>query len=295
MILPDGTGYLIDFKFGRKPVDHARENIQGQAYAAGAFRKFPNLKSLRVVFLCPRQDEENESCVFHRSDIPQILMRIASIKAAVRQKNAPYCPSDRVCLFCGRRASCPALAGPALVVANEYGGLPLPSQFNPGMMLTPEDRARAQAAAAVLEKWAEEVRADNLRAVVEEGITIPGYALVHRGGSRRVLAMIPLLDELEKYGVTLNDFLSRCTIKVGEVESLVSYAVEVLAGQSTTALDANIANAMKGGTKAVLNQLNQRLEETQIVQRGNEIFYLTKTNKKQERNCNGKSEIGSGR
>jgi hypothetical protein len=276
IVKPDGVAHLLDYKFGRNPVDDARENIQGQAYAVGAFRKFPRVHTIIVAFLCPRQMDENEPHVYRRQDIPRILMRIAAIKAAVRQRNAPYTPNDKACLWCSRRRSCPALAGCALAVASKQSNLLLPSEFNPGTMITPEDRGKAQALASLLEAWAAEVRAANLRAVVEEGVQIPGYQVVRRCGSRRVVAMEPLFDELLRYGICLNDFLSRCTIPVSEVEKLVAYAMELAAGAETD-LDPEIKAAMKGGSKAILNQLNQRLEERQIIQRGNEVLYLAKT------------------
>lgn len=279
IIRPDGVAYLIDYKFGRNPVDLAKDNLQGQAYALGVFHKFPLVHSIAVVFLCPRQLEDDQPHVYRRADIPTIMMRIASVKAAARSKTAPYTPNPSACARCGRKTRCPALIERAALVAQAYGGLPAPTHFDPGSLVSPEDRAKAQALASVLEKWAQEVREANLRAVLEEGAEIPGYKLAHRKGHRRVVAMMPLLEEIEKYGVTLSDFVSECSIPMGGVERLVSGAVISRGAELEPNLPEEIRQAMRGGVDAVLNQLHQNLEEKSIVQRGNEVFYLTKATK----------------
>jgi len=216
----DNTAHLIDYKMGRTEVDDAEVNIQGQSYALGLFKKFSDLEHVEVIFLIPRQDIVSRH-VYVRADIDDIVMRILAINAASHNPEAPFHPTPDGCAWCANKSQCPALRQLAITTASQHAGLPLPAHFEPGTMTSIDDRNKAQLLAPILEDWCKQVKQNNIRAVAEEGLELPNFMLVSRGGARRVIDMGVAFDLLSQQGVSIVQFMLNCSIKIADLTGLI--------------------------------------------------------------------------
>jgi hypothetical protein len=175
-------GIILDWKMGITPITEADTNPQLQTYVAGAFQRFPELEEITGVLCAPRQDFLSEH-TYHRRDLPALIERIQNI---IKRHQSPFkspTPDETACGLCKHRAECPALKAIAITTHQGLGALPLPSEFEPGKLASPLDRAKAQVLAKILEKWAADIKRYNTLAVVEHGEEIPpGFRLSRRSG-----------------------------------------------------------------------------------------------------------------
>jgi hypothetical protein len=136
IIAPNGRhAHLVDFKFVKvkKPED-ASLALQGKDYVWGLFKARPELDAITVHFVAPRFNFVTYH-IFHRADLPRIELEIFSVLTQARKTDRKgaakklFRPHYETCRFCGRKATCPALAKIASTVASRYlaeGAQPLP-------------------------------------------------------------------------------------------------------------------------------------------------------------------------
>lgn len=107
-LAPEGVLDLMDFKFGRWPVDPAERNRQMQAYMIGAFQAHPEVKEVRVHIIQPPRDEVTTH-TYTEKDCERLLEEIAGIveDAKHAHENNIFVPSFDTCQFCGRLSECP--------------------------------------------------------------------------------------------------------------------------------------------------------------------------------------------
>ena len=178
----DGTkAALVDFKFGRVPVPEAQRNAQLQTYSLGLFQEFPGLVEVTPMIVQPRLRLIDQATI-GVTECDTIALRINTIIARVHG-GAPAAPSAFACMYCGRKATCEALCKTALAVSS---GLNLPASFDPTRTMVPADYAKLQDLSKLLEDWCAQVRKENTRRVLEDGVEIPGYRLVERAGTPKV-------------------------------------------------------------------------------------------------------------
>jgi len=253
-IYPD-HGHIIDYKFGRNPVDDADVNAQGWAYALGVFHQFP-VQWVTVHFLLPRQDEATRH-TFTRSQIPMLRTRIAAIIERAELPNPPLNPDPKACQYCAAKATCPALAEKALMIpkGNHWD---LPAELDPAAITDPNQMSRVLGIVPLIEAWASSVRETAL-VMARDGNPIPGYSLRHRSGKRVIKDLITTWDILQReHGLELHEFLPACSVAIGAIED----AVKTKAG--------------KGGGAAALRKLNGQFAEAGIVTTNADIEYLAK-------------------
>ena len=125
-------------------------------------------------------------------------------------------------------------------------------------MLSPLDRARAQALSQIMEEWAKEIRRVNVRAVVEDGIEIPGYALRAREGREEITDVVEAQRRAFAESISLESFLQACTLSLPKL--------------------AEQFRATKGGTQAeARTQLTQKLQD--LILQNETVTFLQKTTK----------------
>jgi hypothetical protein len=173
---------VLDYKFGRTPVDDAEINIQGQSYVVGVFEEYPELEEIKLIFLAPRIDYVTEA-TYTRKDIPRIRKRIAAIISRCEDPAKEPTPCEKACAYCGGKAQCPALSEVAFSVGET---LPVPVTYDPGQLVNPQEMAKALVLSSLLEDWAKQVRRSVTKAVVEEGMEVPGFTLRSRAGAHEV-------------------------------------------------------------------------------------------------------------
>jgi hypothetical protein len=214
---------IADAKFGRQLVTEANVNLQGQSYSHLAFHNFPEIDEVKVHFLAPRLDDIS-TCEYLR--VPHNELIIDRIKRAIRRADDPESrpiPSEKACRWCANKADCPALGKIGLdVVKQAELGIPSPDFFNPGSLVTNEDRARAQIVATILQDWAEQVKKNNAQAVFEENLELEGFDLRTRAGGYKVSHAVPFISMVsEGMGIPLEEFHEVVSTTLSKVVDVV--------------------------------------------------------------------------
>ena len=208
---------MVDWKFGRNAVAPAAVNVQIQTYTVGLFEAFPDLQEIRSSIVCPFQEGGSSFHTFKREDCTWIMDRVAAIVASCEDVNKVETPHPDTCEFCGRKAECKALGTVALTVSRNIG-LPMPIEFEPGRLVLPQDRAKAQLLSIILEDWAKQVRRYNTKAVVEDGIEVPGFELRSRTPSVEILNIVQIVEYLTSVaGLELSETLQACTLSIPKI------------------------------------------------------------------------------
>lgn len=235
IIHAEGTAAdLVDYKFGRNSVGDAENNVQGQAYAVGAFQDFPKLETVTVHFLLPRRDEIT-TAQYARAKLDTLFLRVATIIARAEELAVPPNPDSENCLYCGAKARCPALAERALVYARHADQAVLPQIWNPRDIADPNVLAGALRAAPLLEEWCKQVKAEGV-ARVNSGQHIPGFVLRRRSGGREIVDPIGVLTQAEHAGVDRSDLINTARWSLTAIRELIS--AKIPQGEKTKALDA---------------------------------------------------------
>lgn len=248
--------HVVDFKFGRWPVDDADVNLQGWAYAVGAFHMFP-VERVTVHFLIPRIDTATRHTFIRSVDYDRMKTRVAAVIARAELADPPLNPDPKACQYCAAKATCPALTAKALMIpANQ--NWELPADLDPAAITDPVQIAKVLHVVPVLEAWASEIKRVALD-LARNGATIPGYTLRSRSGKRTIKDLLPAWSILhEEFDLELEDFLPACSVSIGGIE------------------DAIKSKAEKGGGAKALRKLNSRFAEAGIVSTAAEIDYLSK-------------------
>ena len=265
-IRKDGTrvAYIRDYKFGFNLVDSPSINPQAIAYSVGVFLKIANVAEVNFSFMIPRLDAILEH-TFFRSELPAMKLRLSVIADRVRQlAGKEWNLNNDNCLYCGRKATCPATMGKALVIANGYNEddkLGLPTEFHSSLLTDPIQMAKALNVAAVMEKWVDSVRVHALALRLEVGIEIPGYQLTERQGKRSVVSAQAVYDIAQTFGVTTGEFMAAADVSLPQLEKAVG------------------AHTEKGKAKRV-QEFNDALTDAGAINRGQSYHLLQKERKK---------------
>ena len=220
-VIAGTRGLLGDYKFGRVAVPDVPDNIQMQAYTLGMFTMFPQLTQVDVYIWCPRMGNYESTGVYYRKDVKTITERIKKILERVRADEKEENPSEKACRYCGRKAECKALTEVALTVGQKLG-LPLPSVFDAGRMVSGEDRSDAQALSYILEDWGKQVRKANMEATLEDGIDIPNFSIVSRAATPKITEVANAIAAvMDLFGVDPTLIHQACSISVGKLVTIV--------------------------------------------------------------------------
>ncbi len=258
ILLGKHSAIILDYKMGRVPVDDAEVNLQGWAYALGAFDLF-EVDRVAVVFLQPRCDLVTEHTFIRSKDYARMKERVARVIMLAEDPESPYCPDPDNCQYCAAQARCPALAAKALAVMEQLPDrLELPAILDPAQITQPEQMALALHLAPVLTAWADAVKAHALD-MVRNGLEIPGYEIRHRSG-QRVLKDLSAVWQIvsAEFLLPLEEFLPACSISVTALETAVKKS-----------------QARGKGAEAV-RKMNQLLTAEGLCVSGSEVSYLAK-------------------
>lgn len=224
---------VIDFKFGWKAVDDAKDNIQGFNYVLGASELWPEVDSFKVHFLSPRRDEVSTH-TFFRSDLARLRLVVATIIDRVlrweKTKDDSMLNLDEAnCMYCGRKAdgSCPRILQFALTHAKSYAPLEVAEEVHSSQISDPVAMSRFFTAIRVLEKMVDSGK----KHVAEYAKTqdIPGYVRRERAGKVSInnsLLAWPVLKE--KLGITSLDdpafmeLVAASTFSYSDIQKIVS-------------------------------------------------------------------------
>lgn len=262
------TLLVVDYKFGIHEVAPASVNPQGIAYALGALELHPDVERVRVAFIQPKLDQLD----FHDFTAKELrnehATRIKTILSRAAAYDAGEIPGDELlpndgCQYCARVGTCPAVASSALTVAKK---LEVPDLTDPSALTEPEHFKAALELAHVLEKWVPAVRSAAKERVLDFGIEIPGYQIVHRKVPRSFDNVVGVAEiACNEFGVDRDDFIGACKVGVGAVQKLVKDAAD------------------KGDKQNALGEFESRLVADELVSGGDQtVPQLRRNNKKNE-------------
>jgi len=175
---------IIDWKFGKNAVTDAKDNLQGISYMLGLKRRFPKLKTCRVLFFQPHIDHESDF-VFDISVPEAFHLRVRTVVA--RAIEASKNPQDfsmaratvGTCLFCSLVGVCPKVAELAIQVAKKYAPLVVPDDINTVSLEDPVKVSQGMKLAQVVKLWAESFRKNaTTKAANDEEFIPEGYVMV---------------------------------------------------------------------------------------------------------------------
>jgi CRISPR/Cas system-associated exonuclease Cas4 (RecB family) len=102
----DEHGIILDYKFGRNPLEKEILAPQLLTYAVGFLEEFPAAKAVEVVAYHTAEDAEYFEVV-HRADLPAIKGRLAAIILATQEAAPLFRPGRLQCQHCPANAICP--------------------------------------------------------------------------------------------------------------------------------------------------------------------------------------------
>lgn len=278
VLMAGPLGIILDWKFGKELVTPTRENLQGKSYAAAAFEKWPQLQVIKVIFFHPHVEvdlEGNTSLmpeythVFNRSDCEAIELELRTVIA--RKKLAketgfdgpiPATPKTSLCLWCAKKATCPALGNIMVLGASKHREIAIPEVFNPMHLSKPADYARAYQFANLCELISKAIKARVTDAALTEGVEVKDeasglhYELTKRterqlGAPSAVKAVL-----IEKGFITEQEYDDCANIPITKVEERIK------------------AKAAKGKGAARLREFEAELTDAGLLTRSDGYFYL---------------------
>jgi hypothetical protein len=242
---------LCDWKFGRWPVEHAENNLQGIAYSLGLFRKYPSLQTVRFFFKQPLIDHITDATI-SREQIPALYLRIQTVVARAREARrrkdfSMARPMVPVCNFCSRLGTCDKVAEFICKVGSKFSPLDIPADITPSKIHDPAQMKLGLMLAQVCAVWSTAYKNVIANRVITGACPAPeGYIIASRTPREIV--------DVEKYRVaalkylTPEEFASTLKAAFGPVEKLI--ASKTARGQKEAAVkqfgeEAEAAGAVK--------------------------------------------------
>lgn len=170
-------GYLMDWKFGKWPVEGVKNNLQAFAYVIGMFRRYPTLETVEFTFKQPFL-ELIDSHTFYRADVEAMLLRIRVIVARKIAANIFHDfrganPLVPVCNFCDRIGDCPEVAARYLNIAKKFHPMVVPDNVTPSMMHSTLDTQHALRIASAATTWADAYKRQVTDRVIRGAAPLP--------------------------------------------------------------------------------------------------------------------------
>jgi|SRR6267142_2895317 len=264
-LLIDHTGEyaeMADWKFGVWPVEPAKTNLQCICYVLGGFRHFPKLKSIRFFFRQPLIGL-NSDHTFHRSEIPELYLRIQTVVHRARKATAQAdaedfseaIPKIPACNFCARLGDCPKVLDIMCKVGAKFHPMEIPADITPTKVLAKDQTAFGLRLSGVVKIWADAFRASTTDRVLRGAADLPeGFTI--QSSSRR-----ELIDK-EKFKQVAMDFLT---------EAEFSATLDVLFGAVEKAIQ---DKAPRGQKKHTTEIFQERLAECGATAKGQPFSFL---------------------
>lgn len=213
------TALVIDYKFGRVPVDKAQSNLQ-LASLAVLVRDNYKVDNVYVAILQPYAPNRAPLvCTYAASAVESARQFINACIIKAQSPTAPLKPSEEACRYCKALASCPAAR--ALVTRNTILDLDVAWES-----WTPERRRDTYEAAQVAKKFIQRVE-EHMRADLEAGVEIPGLELAPGRKTTTITdagAVFALLNGTYPTTITAEAFTDCCKVSNADLQKLVHEA-----------------------------------------------------------------------
>lgn len=252
---------VTDWKMGQMAVEHPSRNIQLWAYALQIFEMYAEVDECILYVLQPKLSPEPMTAVRLRRDNGEIMTRIERIIAAVEDPTSEPTPDPGTCLWCGAKATCPAIQRHVNMVLQRGVGLAIPDNYTLGVNCTALNVAQRHIICTVLEGYIEQAKKVHAQWMIEHpSEAVPGFRLQTRQGNWKVIDQPLLVGQLQARGMSMDEVLACAKVSPKQ-------AVETLAS-SNSMLDAA--------------QVMEELRNAGAVERGATSQFLVKTYKTTE-------------
>lgn len=250
---------VMDWKFGKWPVDAAETNLQGIAYTLGLFNRYPTLQRVHVYFRQPLinffTDHE-----FTREQIPALYLRVQTVVARARKANEEKSwdkanPGVPVCSFCARLGECPKVHAMACRVGHKFYPLEVPEDINPSLPKSAADSSMLLKLAGVMKVWAEAARRQITDRILRGEAELPPGQRI-QVMQKRVVADSTRLKAIALRYLTEEEFQATLETTFGAVEDLIS------------------EKAPRGQKQAAVKEFQQALLDCGAVKLGDEFSFL---------------------
>lgn len=205
---------IIDYKFGRTPVEPAGSNWQLLGLALLVLDNYPGVSTVYAAILQP----------FVSRDTPQVLEVTRDMQNQLRDKihaiiqvaNSPcaeFSPGANQCRYCRAIDACPAVR----LRCNEISQTDLKDWID----WSPEKKAEVWHLSRLAKKLAERVER-RVREDLANGNPIPGLYLAPGRTTFKVTdAQAAYATLADSVGVTPDEFAACCTVSISKVDELV--------------------------------------------------------------------------
>jgi hypothetical protein len=163
---------LIDWKFGRAPLNVTAVTFQLAAYAAMLMKTRPHLERVKAYAFQPATMAQYEA-TFSQGEVTGIIERIRLVIAATETEDAPFVASLEACVYCRALPTCAAAAE-----FSERGLV----ESEPKLPIAPERLADLLERASLCQKRIDQVK-ELATTLAKEGMVIPRHSLVTRRGN----------------------------------------------------------------------------------------------------------------
>lgn len=205
VLIKGDRAMLVDWKFGRIPVDQATDNIQLAAYAVLVHESYPNVRHISAFVLQPRLG--NHTVMYTYRQFTKMRENIFNVIYKTFVKRKTFNPSPDTCRYCPALRACPAV--------RDILGIKIADRQS-AVAPTREDAAIWWDAAALADKWATAVR-QAVRGIIEQaaeqGDHTPGMEIKSRRGRQRVANIDDLWERLDGI-LDSGEFLGACTVSL---------------------------------------------------------------------------------
>lgn len=190
---------IMDWKFGKWPVEKAKNNVQGISYLLGIFRQFPSVRVVDVYFKQPHIEHITMHRFFRR-DADRLLLRIRTIvarseKACRLAAQGDYSmanPTVPGCLFCGRIADCHKMHEIVLHTGKKYHPIEFPESLEPSVLRDPKNFSLGMRLQQAVIAWGEAYRRRGVDFIITGQAEVPpGYRLAEYSKAT--------VDDVEKF------------------------------------------------------------------------------------------------
>ena len=236
LIMAGSAATIIDWKFGYTKVDPAKTNWQGMGYAVGVFETYPDIESVKVVFVQPRRDYLTEHTFLRSRDYQGMRNSIIQVifEAEKPDDKKTFKPDPKNCKYCARNkpgGGCPAIDRSVTKHVNNIDSSP-PVSPSPGeeprgqfedldftKMGDPAMMGKILDASNLLEEWCKNAKKTVHEWVKSTDKAPVGYTPFTRKGNRTIPDVAAAVTIMPA-GTDMNAVLDCCSVSVPKLEKL---------------------------------------------------------------------------
>ena len=209
IILQSETMIVLDYKYGAGVAVDADHNPQMMLYALGALNDYGLAYDIQKIIMCIDQPRMNNRPRFEMSVDDLLTWGAWDVQPTAKQAakgEGEYNPGEH-CRFCPHAGKCRELTK----VCTEYvGKMKVPC-------LAPWEVADVLQQEPLISLWLKRVKEQALTTMLEGG-EVPGFKVVAGRGSRSWADELEVATELEKHGISREDYTKTEILSVAQME-----------------------------------------------------------------------------